>query len=129
MKKIWLLLFVLPLISATDSVVKPTVKQLSKKWKLDKYTVFNYSEKPSKKEQKDYLYLKSNMTFSSVSEGIYEKGTWKLDTKKNRIRLFKPKEKGSLDFIVHQFTTNKLVLIIDDPSDAEAKYLKIYFKL
>ena len=57
---------------------------------------------------------------------FFEKGTWRL--KGNRIILSKNNEKKPLTFIVKDITNKELTLIIDDPSDSDAKYLNIHFK-
>lgn len=102
------------------------IQNLSKKWQLSHYSVGWFTEDPSQKEKNDYIHLSSNMNFTSISEGIFEKGTWTL--KGNRIILSKNNEKDSLTLIVKALTNNELTLIIDDPSDADTKYLNIHFK-
>ena len=103
-----------------------TIQNLSKKWELSHYSVGWFTEEPSQKEKDDYIHLSSNMTFTSISEGVFEKGSWIL--KGNRIILSNNNEKDSLTFIVEDLTKKELVLIIDDPSDPDAKYLNIRFK-
>ena len=102
-------------------------QNLSKKWVLEKYKVFYFTKDPPEEEKNDYIYFNSNHTFSSVSEGKYEEGTWRLDILKKRIVLTKANEEGELAFIIEELTPTKLVLYIDDPTDAEAAYLKIHF--
>ena len=46
-----------------------------------------------------------------------------------RIYLSNKNEEGELVFIINQLKENRLVLIIDDPSDSDAQYLKIHFKV
>lgn len=106
-----------------------TIQNLSKKWQLDKYKYLLFSEAPSEQEQDDYIHLKSDLTFESVSEGIKESGNWRLDAAKERIYLTQNGDSQALVFIVDNLSTKKLVLIIDDTSDADAKHLKIYFKI
>lgn len=118
------LLLLMSLSGAVDTEI--SIENLSKKWILTEYSVGWFSEKPSKKEQNDYIHLSSNMTFNSISEGVFEKGTWRL--KGNRIILSKNNEKKPLTFIVKEITNKELTLIIDDPSDSDAKYLNIHFK-
>lgn len=128
-KKLYLSLFVICIIlmsfsnSNTNNI---TIQNLSKKWKLSRYSVGWFTEKPSQKEKNDYIHLSSNMNFTSISEGVFEKGTWAL--KGNRTILSKNNEKESLTFIVEELTNNELVLTIDDPNDPDAKYLNIHFK-
>lgn len=114
--------------SPTSTATTLNVQNLSKKWAFEKYMISWYSESPSEKEKKDYIQLSSNMTFTSISEGKYEKGNWKLNASKKRILLSSKNEKGYLTFIVDELTSNKLILVIDDPSDEDAQYLKIHFK-
>ncbi|MFT7377885.1 MAG: hypothetical protein ACI88Z_001720 [Sphingobacteriales bacterium] len=106
-----------------------TVQNLSKKWKLDKYKVYFFSEAPAENEKKDYIYLKSDLTFDSISEGEFEAGNWRLDAKNKRIHLSKKNEAGDVVFIIDELKLESLVLIIDDPSDSDAQYLKIHFKI
>ena len=114
--------------TTTTTTTELNIKNLSKKWKLEKYSVGIFSEDPSEKEKNDYIYLSSDMTFTSISEGNFEKGTWALKAKDKRIVLSKSTEKKSLILIVDKLTSHELTLIIDDPSDKEAKYLNIHFK-
>ena len=105
-----------------------TVQRLAKKWNLEKYKYLIFSEAPAEKERNDYLHLKANMTFSSISEGEMETGKWKLDTLRKRIFLAKAGESEEMVLIIDHLSSHQLVLIIDDPSDEEAKNLKIFFK-
>ena len=68
------------------------------------------------------------MTFDSVSEGVRDDGRWRLDASKKRIYLSIKGEAGELEFIVDSLSSDELILIIDAPSDSDAKNLKIYFK-
>ncbi len=106
-----------------------TIQNLSKKWKLEVYKVYFFSEAPAENEKNDYIYLKSDLTFDSVSEGKFEAGNWRLNAKKKRIYLSKKNEAGEIVFIIDELETKKLVLVIDDPSDSDAQYLKIHFKI
>lgn len=130
-KKIFLFALLISSISFSTEAQSNgfTVQNLSKKWKLEKYKVFYFSEQPTEKEKNDYIHLKPDMTFSSISEGVYEEGSWQLDAKKSRIFLAKEKEEKELIFIVNDLSENELVLIIDDPNDEDAQYLKIHFKI
>jgi len=104
------------------------INNLSKKWNLDKYSVGLFSEKPSRKEQNDYIDLSPNMTFTSVSEGVFERGTWQLKKAEKRIILSKKGDKESLILIIKRLTESELTVVIDDSSDSDAKYLNIHFK-
>ncbi|MFT6335326.1 MAG: hypothetical protein ACI86M_001455 [Saprospiraceae bacterium] len=106
-----------------------TIQNLSKKWKLDKYKVSFFSEDPAQNEKDDYINLKSDLTFESISEGEFGVGSWRLNGKKKRIYLSKENEEGEIVFIIDKLRTKKLILIIDDPSDSDAQYLKIHFKI
>lgn len=116
-------------INATSESTYITIQNLSKKWKLDKYKVSFFSEAPAENEKNDYIHLKSDLTFDSISEGEIEAGSWRLDAIKKRIHLSKNNEEGEIVFIIDKLKTKKLVLIIDDPSDSDAKHLKIHFKI
>lgn len=106
-----------------------TVKQIAKKWKLEKYGYLFYSEDPPEKEKNDYIFLKPDMTFQAISEGEFEKGKWRLDVKQRRIYLSQSNEKEELIFIIDELEEDVLVLLIDAPSDEELEDLKIYYKL
>ncbi|MFK7905112.1 MAG: hypothetical protein AB8B69_08305 [Chitinophagales bacterium] len=103
-------------------------QNLSKKWKLDKYTYSIFSENPSEKEKNDYLHLKSDMTFDDVSEGEKDSGQWRLNIPEKRIYLSKNGEEGELVLIIDGLFENQLILIIEDPSDEDADNFKIHFK-
>ena len=122
-------IFVLLVFSGLKVYSTPiTVKNLSKKWHIDKYSYLIFSEEPGKKEVNDYIAFKEDMSFESVSEGRYDKGKWRLDTAKKRIFLAGEIEKGELIFMIHKLDNNQLILIIDDPSEPGLEDIKIYFK-
>jgi len=87
-----------------------------------------FSEQPSELEKDDFLHFSSDMTYTSISEGEYGKGNWTLNVNEKKISLTSPGEEGALTFIINKLTTNKLILIIDDPTDEEAKKLKMIFE-
>lgn len=103
------------------------INNLSKKWILDKYTFMAFGKKPSEKEKDDYLSLNPDSTYTSISEGIYDSGEWKLNIDNQCILLYNDNQEV-LPFIVHKLTHHKLVVYIYDSEDKEAKYLKIHFK-
>lgn len=104
-----------------------SVQSLSKKWKLEEYNYYGYTETPSKKERNDFIELKSDMTYSCISEGVFGGGIWKLDVKTKRISLMEGDEE--MRFFIDDLSDNQLTLILDDPSEKEAKNLKIVFKV
>ncbi|MFT6358724.1 MAG: hypothetical protein ACJAYJ_002950 [Saprospiraceae bacterium] len=116
-------------VITTSKTSNITIQNLSKKWKLEEYKVYFFSEAPAENERNDYIYLKSDLTFDSISEGEFEAGRWRLDAKKKRIYLSKENVAGEIAFIIDELEPEKLVLIIDDPSDSDAQYLKIHFKI
>lgn len=105
-----------------------TVENLSKKWILVKYKYLIFSENPSEKEKDDFLHFSSDMTYTSISEREFDEGEWTLDVEHNKIHLTAYDEEGVLTFLIDKITSNQLVLIIDDPTDVEAKNLKIIFE-
>jgi len=105
-----------------------TIDNLSRKWTLEKYSYLFFSEDPAPKERNDYILLKSDLSFESVSEAKYDSGKWRLDTEEKRIYLSKKGEDDELIFIIHELTDERLILIIDDSSDSDTKNLKIHFK-
>ncbi len=100
---------------------------LLKKWKLSHYELFGSDINPEAKEKKDYIHFHKDNTYSSVSEGVFEKGNYKL--KKKAILITNSKEKGELKLIIKKLTETTLSVTIDDPNDSDAKYLTIHFKL
>lgn len=105
-----------------------SAEALSKKWKLEEYSYLFFTEAPETQEMNDYLFLKNDMSFTSISEGLYEEGKWRLDVAKKRIYLSKKGDNEALVFIVDDLNGNELVLIIDDPEDGGIGELKIHFK-
>jgi len=105
-----------------------TVEKLSKKWQLSNYKYLIFSEEPSEKEKNDFLHFSSDMTYTSISEGVFEKGEWTLDKEQKKMHLNAMEKDGVLTFFIDKLSSNQLVLIIDDPTDKEAKNLKIIFK-
>jgi len=105
-----------------------SVASLSRKWNLEEYSYLFFTEAPGDQEANDYLFLKNDMSFTSVSEGLYEEGKWRLDVAKRRIHLSVKGDNEELVFIVHDLDGNELILVIDDPNDKEAGDLKIHFK-
>lgn len=105
-----------------------TVQNLAKKWDLTQYRYLIFSEAPSAAEKDDYIHLKSDMTFASVTEGEYDTGQWRLDATAKRIYMTTPTEDGELVLIVSELSAQQLVVTIDDPSDKEIQDLKIYYK-
>ncbi len=113
---------------SSDSEIDPiTIQSLSKKWQLEKYSYDAYSEKPAKKEKNDYLHFKPDMTFDSVSEGKKETGLWRIESQTKRIYLSQPGKDSELIFIIDHISSKQLVLMLDDPSDPDAKFLKIHY--
>ena len=103
-----------------------TVANLSQKWDLKGYEVFFYEAVPEIQEQHDYLHLSEDMTYESISDGVYEQGVWILANK--RIQLMKAGETHTTTFKVEALTQNDLTLILDTPEDEETQYIKILFK-
>jgi hypothetical protein len=48
-------------------------------WYLDSYKIGTKKHQPSKKEKNDYIFFKKDMTFTSLSEGKKENGSWRLN--------------------------------------------------
>lgn len=116
------------LVTSPPSETVITVENLSKKWKLEKYSYLSFSEAPEQQEQNDYISLKSDMSFESISEGLKDAGKWRLNAKEKRIYLFKQGETNELTFIINGLSETVLVLSLDAPDDKDAKNLKIHFK-
>lgn len=114
-------------VSSIAQEVEINVKNLSKKWKLEKYTYWGFTEKPSTKEQNDFLFLHLNKTFSSISEGRFDKGNWELDDENQCLKISNANNE-MLTLSIEVLESQKLVVFILGPDDQEAKYLKIHFK-
>lgn len=117
------------LVSNASRLADPiTIQTLSKKWKLDKYSVYGFSESPENREKNDYIFLKSDLTFELLDEGEKEVGTWRLNKERKRIFLSKKDEDGELILIIDQLENDELILIIDNPTDTDLKDVKIHYK-
>ena len=64
--------------------------------------------------------------YSSVSQGVFEKGNYTLD--EQDIIMTNSTEKGKLKFVIKNLTETTLSVSIDDPEDSDAQYLTIHFK-
>ncbi|MCF6348517.1 MAG: lipocalin family protein [Flavobacteriaceae bacterium] len=95
------------------------------KWKLDHYEILSKAYGLEENEKGDYIHFKADKTYTSVSEGKFEKGNYKIISK--TIVLTSNQEKGELKLIVKKLTKDLLKVVIDDPKDSDAKYLEIHF--
>jgi hypothetical protein len=100
--------------------------KLLKKWNLNHYELFGSDFDPETKEKKDYVHFQKGGIYSSVSEGVFEKGYYTLD--KQTIIMTNSKEGGQLKLVIKNLTATTLSVAIDDPNDSDAKYLTIHFK-
>ncbi len=109
-------------------ISEPSLDQhlLLKKWKLSHYQVLGVDYEPEEAEKKDYIHFLVDKTYTSISEGKFEKGEYKLD--ESIIILTNNIEKGKLKLTIKKLTEDKLEVVIDDPSDSDAKYVTIHFK-
>ena len=111
------------------STSKTTVTEnnaLLKKWTLSHYEIFGSDFDPDANEKKDYVYFQKGGIYSSVSQGVFEKGNYTLDGQ--AIIMTNSTEKGKLKFVIKNLTETTLSVSIDDPNDSDAKYLTIHFK-
>ncbi len=83
------LLFAVGFIPFCNTVIAQNVSKaaLIKYWKLEKYYEEGEYYPPNKKEVKDFIDLKGNMTFTAVMEGKTYSGTWMLNTNGSYIEL------------------------------------------
>ena len=125
MKKILFISFPALLIASVAFSQKKeiTAENLCKKWMLEKYSVLWTDYEPEASEKHDYILLHPDMSYESVDEGIYGKGTWGY-SKKGKYLLMKNNE-GMLKLFIQELGNDKLVLIIDDK---ELFDLEIHFK-
>ena len=112
-------------ISTADHTVTEN-NALLKKWNLSHYELFGSDFDPETNEKKDYVYFRKGGVYSSVSQGVFEKGNYTLDDQ--AIIMTNSTEKGKLKFVIKNLTETTLSVSIDDPNDSDAKYLTIHFK-
>ena len=112
-------------ISTADHTVTEN-NALLKKWNLSHYELFGSDFDPETNEKKDYVYFQKGGVYSSVSQGVFEKGNYTLDDQ--AIIMTNSTEKGKLKFVIKNLTETTLSVSIDDPNDSDAKYLTIHFK-
>jgi len=112
-------------IIQTESIAVENYKLL-KKWNLNHYELFGSDFDPDPNEKKDYVHFQKDGIYSSISEGVFEKGNYTLD--KQTITMTNSKEGGELKLVVKNLTETTLSVSIDDPNDSDAKYLTIHFK-
>lgn len=89
-----------------------TEKTLCKKWDLEKYVVMWVDYEPEENEQNDYIMLKSDMTYTSIDEGILTSGKWTMHADENYFLMYDEKGEG-IKFIVSELEEEKMVLSID----------------
>jgi hypothetical protein len=99
---------------------------LLKKWNLSHYELFGSDFDTETNEKKDYVYFQKGGMYSSVSQGVFEKGNYTLD--EQDIIMTNSTEKGKLKFVIKNLTETTLSVSIDDPEDSDAQYLTIHFK-
>lgn len=92
---------------------KISKKNLAKKWQLVGYQYGKTLHKPSSKERGDYILLRNNLTYVSVSEGKTEAGKWSFNANGKYIEFW-DKNGYSMKFFVQALKTNRLVLKADD---------------
>ena len=112
-------------ISTTQHTVTKN-NALLKKWNLSHYELFGADFDTETNEKKDYVYFQKGGMYSSVSQGVFEKGNYTLD--EQDIIMTNSTEKGKLKFVIKNLTETTLSVSIDDPNDSDAKYLTIHFK-
>lgn len=100
------------LITLTGYAQTVNKKSLCKKWHLEKY-VYNWIDyAPEEHEQQDYILLKKNMTYESVSEGEKSNGKWSLTENHNYFMLY-DKQGNGLKFTIRELSANTLVFALD----------------
>jgi hypothetical protein len=112
-------------INTTEHTVTKN-NTLLKKWNLSHYELFGSDFDTETNEKKDYVYFQKGGVYSSVSQGVFEKGNYTLDDQ--AIIMTNSTEKGKLKFVIKNLTETTLSVSIDDPNDSDAKYLTIHFK-
>ncbi len=112
MKKIISSTILITYIGVTGFSQDLTKESLCKKWDLEKYVVMWVDYEPEENEQNDYIMLKSDMTYSSIDEGILTSGKWTMHADENYFLMYDEKGEG-IKFIVSELEEEKMVLSID----------------
>jgi len=123
MKNNFLTSVVLILITFTGYSQTVNKKSLCKKWHLAKYEHNWIDYAPEEKEKNDYILLKNNMTYESVSEGKKTRGKWKLNENHNYFILYDIKGNG-LKFTITELSASNMVfnLEIKDMEEIDIHY-------
>ncbi|MEN7551303.1 lipocalin family protein [Rapidithrix thailandica] len=123
MKKTFVMIAVLLITALYTSAQTLSENNLAKKWYLDKYKVASEEYQPSRKEKGDYLFLKDDKHFTSVSEGKEERGFWLLNVNGKYI-LMKDDKGEKVKANILRLTDQNLVLQfdVDEIREVEVHY-------
>lgn len=123
MRKIMLLILFLSTISGTMYSQKLDKNSLCKKWYLHHYEYLWKDYPLEEKEKNDYMIFNSDMTFTSVDEGIECSGKWSFDPKEKSI-LMKDSEKEEIKLLVKKINDDELIFKVDHK---ELKAITIHY--
>ncbi|MEL6537836.1 MAG: hypothetical protein AAFQ98_20620 [Bacteroidota bacterium] len=107
-----LLLLCFALISWSTQAQKIAQEDLYTTWQLDKYSDEEQYYAPPKKEIGDYIALKQDMTYTAVSEGEQEAGTWIFNANGGYVEL-KTEEGEKEKFYLHFLSGRTMVVTYD----------------
>lgn len=106
---------VLSIISLTSYAQKINQEDLHTTWLLDKYSDEEQYYLPPKKEVGDHLTFKQDMTYTAVSEGEKNNGTWLLNSNGKYIELLSGQGKKEKLYI--HFLSNKSMVVTYDADE------------
>ena len=112
--------------SSVESRSGVDLQLLQQKWHLSHYEIFGEQIPPEKAEAGDFIEFHADRTFTSLSEGQPENGKYRVGD--NSVFLMEEVGQGQLKLNIRSLGQKQLVVVIDDPSDPDAKYLSIHFK-
>lgn len=99
---------------------------LQKKWKVSHYEILGEKIPLEASEKADYIHFNNDQTYTSVSDGAFDKGNYTLV--KSTITMTNSTDQGELKLNVKTLDETQLVVAIDDPNDPDAKYFNIHLK-
>ncbi len=83
-----LILLLITFIGVKLAAIGQSNDELCKRWLLDGYIYNGVNMPPNEYEKHDFIDLKTDNTFTSIDDGKFDRGTWKLDLIAKTIYLF-----------------------------------------
>lgn len=107
-----LTLFVLPVLFGSLYAQKIDKENLYRTWYLDKYSDEAQYYPPPKKEIGDYITLNADMTYTAITQGELDSGTWVLNTNGTYLEL-KSADDHIEKMYIYFLSTRSLVVVYD----------------